>query len=164
MDPASDRELTQFADPAGALDRAIELNKVKTGDVPKEPLDFDEMAEISDSPGSNPTPPKPIAYQQIGGKNLITLADCKGQLASDFSSWKKWRCLIIVWFVQISMNLNTSLYSNAIPGMAKDFDRSQDATRWGATVFLIAYAFGCELWAPWSGLAFPSIPRNEKSS
>ena len=32
----------------------------------------------------------------------------------------------------------------------KKFDVSAQAARVGAAIFLITYAFGCELWAPWS--------------
>jgi MFS family permease len=48
------------------------------------------------------------------------------------------------------MNFNTSLYSNAIPGIAEEFNVSAQAARCGAMIFLVFYAFGCELWAPWS--------------
>lgn len=48
------------------------------------------------------------------------------------------------------MNLNASIYANAIDGMRKDFDISAQFARVGQCVFLIFYAFGCELWAPWS--------------
>ena len=48
------------------------------------------------------------------------------------------------------MNFNTSLYSNGIGGIAKDFGVSEQAARVGAAIFLVTYAFGCELWAPWS--------------
>lgn len=48
------------------------------------------------------------------------------------------------------MNFNTSLYSNAITGMSEEFGISDQAARCGAMVFLVCYAFGCELWAPWS--------------
>jgi MFS family permease len=48
------------------------------------------------------------------------------------------------------MNFNTSLYSNAIPGITEEFDVSAQAARIGAAIFLVLYAFGCELWAPWS--------------
>ncbi|PHH77596.1 hypothetical protein CDD80_423 [Ophiocordyceps camponoti-rufipedis] len=48
------------------------------------------------------------------------------------------------------MNFNTSLYSNAIPGISKEFHVSEQAARCGAMIFLVMYAFGCELWAPWS--------------
>ncbi len=62
----------------------------------------------------------------------------------------KWRYLSIIFLVQVSMNLNTTLYSNGIPGMARQFGVTADQARWGAAIFLITYAFGCELWAPWS--------------
>jgi MFS family permease len=48
------------------------------------------------------------------------------------------------------MNFNTSLYSNAVGGISEEFGVSAQAARLGAALFLIAYAFGCELWAPWS--------------
>ena len=48
------------------------------------------------------------------------------------------------------MNLNASLYGNAVTGLVKQFHISGQAARVGQCVFLVAYAFGCELWAPWS--------------
>lgn len=48
------------------------------------------------------------------------------------------------------MNFNAAIYANAVPGMTKDFGISKDTARLGQMVFLVAYAFGCELWAPWS--------------
>lgn len=56
----------------------------------------------------------------------------------------------IIFLVQVSMNFNTTLYSNAINGISDEFDVSKQAVRCGAMVFLITYAFGCEFWAPWS--------------
>jgi MFS family permease len=58
--------------------------------------------------------------------------------------------LTVIFFVQVSMNFNTSLYSNAIPGISEEFGVSEQAARCGAMIFLVLYAFGCELWAPWS--------------
>ena len=48
------------------------------------------------------------------------------------------------------MNFNTSLYSNALDGISDEFHVSAQAARCGAMIFLVFYAFGCELWAPWS--------------
>ena len=48
------------------------------------------------------------------------------------------------------MNFNTSLYSNAVGGISEEYGVSKQAARLGAALFLIFYAFGCELWAPWS--------------
>lgn len=55
--------------------------------------------------------------------------------------------LSIVFTVQVSMNFNTSLYSNAVGGISEEFGVSAQAARLGAAIFLITYAFGCELWA-----------------
>ncbi|OCK75090.1 MFS general substrate transporter [Lepidopterella palustris CBS 459.81] len=80
----------------------------------------------------------------------ITEEDCYDELGFSFATWKKWTILSIIFLVQVSMNFNTSLYSNAISGISKEFDVSEQAARIGAAIFLIFYAFGCELWAPWS--------------
>ncbi|KAI6246276.1 putative efflux pump kojT [Erysiphe necator] len=75
---------------------------------------------------------------------------CYDLLGYSFSSTKKWMILSIVFLVQVSMNFNTSLYSNAIPGITEEFNVSAQTARCGAMIFLVFYAFGCELWAPWS--------------
>ncbi|KAH7140147.1 major facilitator superfamily domain-containing protein [Dactylonectria estremocensis] len=83
-------------------------------------------------------------------KYEITEDDCYEELGFSFPSWKKWYILTVIFWVQVSMNFNTSLYSNAIPGIAEEFSVSAQAARCGAMIFLVLYAFGCELWAPWS--------------
>lgn len=84
------------------------------------------------------------------GRIEITEEDCYDELGFCFPTWKKWTILSIIFIVQVSMNFNTSLYSNAIKGISKEFGVSAQGARCGAMVFLVAYAFGCELWAPWS--------------
>lgn len=83
-------------------------------------------------------------------KYEITEDDCYEELGYGFSDMKKWYILTVVFWVQVSMNFNTSLYSNAIPGIAEEFHVSEQGARCGAMIFLVLYAFGCELWAPWS--------------
>jgi MFS family permease len=85
-----------------------------------------------------------------GDKIILTEDDCYEQLGFCFPTWKKWTILSVIFIVQVSMNFNTSLYSNAITGMTKEFNISAQAARCGAMIFLVLYAFGCELWAPWS--------------
>lgn len=80
----------------------------------------------------------------------ITEEDCYDQLGFSFPTRKKWTILSIIFLVQVSMNFNTSLYSNGITGISAEFGVSAQAARLGAAIFLITYAFGCELWAPWS--------------
>lgn len=84
------------------------------------------------------------------GKRIITEAECDGKLGFDFPTWKKWTILTIIFLVQTSMNFNTSLYSNGVAGISEEFGVSLQAARAGAAIFLVTYAFGCELWAPWS--------------
>lgn len=80
----------------------------------------------------------------------ITEEECYDELGFGFPTWKKWTILSIIFAVQVSMNFNTSLYSNAIKGISKEFGVSSQGARCGAMIFLVLYAFGCELWAPWS--------------
>ncbi|KAK5111522.1 hypothetical protein LTR62_004817 [Meristemomyces frigidus] len=90
--------------------------------------------------------------EQLGtnDKYEITEEDCYDELGYSFPAWKKWYILTVIFIVQVSMNFNTSLYSNAIGGISAQFHVSEQAARVGAAIFLVAYAFGCELWAPWS--------------
>lgn len=83
-------------------------------------------------------------------KYELTEEECYDELGFGFPSWKKWYILTVIFIVQVSMNFNTSLYSNAIPGIQEEFGVSAQAARCGAMIFLVTYAFGCELWAPWS--------------
>lgn len=92
------------------------------------------------------------AIEKVGtyDRYEITEDDCYDELGYSFPSWKKWYILTVIFWVQVSMNFNTSLYSNAIPGISEEFGVSDQAARCGAMIFLVLYAFGCELWAPWS--------------
>ena len=95
----------------------------------------------------------PVAYGsghlEVDSRFELTEADCYDELGFGFSETKKWMILSLIFLVQVSMNFNTSLYGNAIPGMTKEFGISAQAARCGAMIFLVTYAFGCELWAPW---------------
>lgn len=79
-------------------------------------------------------------------KYEITEDDCYDELGYSFPAWKKWYILTVIFIVQVSMNFNTSLYSNALGGISSEFGVSEQAARVGAAIFLITYAFGCELW------------------
>lgn len=88
--------------------------------------------------------------ERSDGKIIITEEECYDELGFSFPTWKKWMILSVIFMVQVSMNFNTSLYSNALTGISEEFNVSAQAARCGAMIFLILYAFGCELWAPWS--------------
>lgn len=83
-------------------------------------------------------------------KRELLAEDVEDQLAFAFPKWYKWWILSVIFLVQTSMNFNTSLYSDGIGGISEHFNVSEQAARVGAAIFLILYAFGCELWAPWS--------------
>lgn len=82
----------------------------------------------------------------------IVLSERAGYLATGYSypTWKKWAILCVIFAVQVSMNFNTSVYPNAVQGVSQKYGVSEQAARVGQMIFLVAYAFGCEFWAPWS--------------
>lgn len=84
------------------------------------------------------------------GKLELTDADCYEKLGFSYSEQKKWIILGVIFVVQASMNFNTSVYANTIAPLSDYFDISLQTVRTGQMIFLIAYAFGSELWAPWS--------------
>ncbi|KAJ9653495.1 hypothetical protein H2198_007337 [Neophaeococcomyces mojaviensis] len=100
----------------------------------------------AEEPPNHKEQPDGVGHDKIE----LTEEDCYDELGYSFPSWKKWTILTIIFLVQVSMNFNTSLYSNALTGIEKDFGVSAQAARLGAAIYLITYAFGCELWAPWS--------------
>ncbi|KAF2151511.1 MFS multidrug transporter-like protein [Myriangium duriaei CBS 260.36] len=121
------------------------------------------MANIE--PSSDSVAPAPVTEQRIdnseihekrmdhhNGEDVIILTedDTYEELGFCFPEWRKWTILSVIFMVQVSMNFNTSLYSNAIDGISEEFNVSAQAARCGAMIFLVLYAFGCELWAPWS--------------
>lgn len=91
-----------------------------------------------------------VTSERPDGKIELKEDDCYDKLGFSFSPAKKWGILSVIFAVQVSMNFNASLYGNVNKLLAEQFGISQQAARVGQMIFLIAYAFGCELWAPWS--------------
>ncbi|KAI1505955.1 major facilitator superfamily domain-containing protein [Biscogniauxia marginata] len=123
----------------------------------KEKVDDDVTLKVLiDSPSIEPrsTVQPTVSYDEQlptnGGKTIINEEQYPDALSFAFSPFKKWLILIVIFLVQTSMNFNTSLYANAQHGISHEFDVGHEATVSGAAVFLVTYAFGCELWAPWS--------------
>ncbi|KAH9833419.1 MFS multidrug transporter [Rhodofomes roseus] len=84
------------------------------------------------------------------GRIVLTEPEAYGSLGFSFPTWKKWWILSVIFAIQCSMNLNTSLYANVVPLLSEQFRISEQAARVGQMIFLVAYALGNELWAPWS--------------
>ncbi|ODV94033.1 hypothetical protein PACTADRAFT_3993 [Pachysolen tannophilus NRRL Y-2460] len=84
------------------------------------------------------------------GKYEIQETDNYEALGYSFSTIKKWTILSVIFIVQVSMNFNTSVYANAVTQLSEHFNVSEQAARVPELTFLVLYAFGSELWAPWS--------------
>lgn len=84
------------------------------------------------------------------GRREIRERDCYDKLGFSFPRHKKWSILAVVFAVQVSMNFNASVYPNVISLISDEFNISEPKARVSQMIFLVAYAFGCELWAPWS--------------
>jgi len=80
----------------------------------------------------------------------LTERSCYPVLGFCFPTKKKWIILSAIFAVQTSMNFNASVYGNVIPLLPERYGITMKEARYGQLIFLIAYAFGCELWAPWS--------------
>jgi hypothetical protein len=133
--PTNDSQLAHTTDSPG--DASDNSSGIKNG-----PAEFENIA----SPNNEKDAPyNPDTDEMIE----LTEADCYEELGFCFPTWKKWTILTLIFWVQVSMNFNTSLYSNATKGISQEFGVSMQAARIGAAIFLVTYAFGCELWAPW---------------
>ncbi|KAJ4396747.1 hypothetical protein N0V93_000969 [Gnomoniopsis smithogilvyi] len=108
------------------------------------------MAVATESSPSDEHHEKGSTESPSHGKRELTLDMCEEETPFAWPKWKKWWVLTVIFLVQTSMNFNTSLYSNGLTGISNEFGVSAQVARLGATLFLILYAFGCELWAPWS--------------
>lgn len=91
-----------------------------------------------------------VEYSRPKGKRVLTEEECYEELGFCFPKWRKWMIISVIVLVQVAMNFNTSLYSNGVDGISAEFGVSLQGARCGAMIYLITYAFGCELWAPWS--------------
>lgn len=84
------------------------------------------------------------------GKVELTEEDAYDKLGYTLPEWRKWSILVLILLIQTSMNSNASMYGAAVEGIAEEYGVSETKARLGQALFLIFYAFGCEVWAPWS--------------
>lgn len=108
----------------------------------------DTHAEHANEPSDNDSDRPGKVHED--GKRELTENDCYDKLGFSFPWYKKWTILTVIFTVQMSMNFNTSVYPNAVVPLSEHFQISEQAARVGQMIFLVTYAFGCELWAPWS--------------
>lgn len=93
-------------------------------------------------------PVRTIDSHIVNGKNVIREEDAWERTAYAWGSKKKWWILTVVALCQTSMNYNAAVYSNAVEPLNNHYHITK--ARNGMVAFLVTYAFGCELWAPWS--------------
>jgi hypothetical protein len=121
--------------------------------------DWSSRSSLPVDQGSSSTVQSPPTYRArsqrdrwmpLEGSATTGDAPATALLANQFSSARKWSIALVISFIQVSMNMNTSIYSNATTGVMDQFQVSAQAFRAGAAVFLVTYAIGSLLWAPWS--------------
>ncbi|KAJ5556105.1 hypothetical protein N7494_000020 [Penicillium frequentans] len=101
-----------------------------------------ETVGSSDRGGTSPLPDTK--------KIELTQSAAYDELGYSYPCWRKWQILCVMFCIQISINLNASLYANGVAAISKEHNVSEQVARIPQLTFLCAYAFGCELWAPWS--------------
>lgn len=140
------------------LDHANTLLEQKAGTSPAESAEHHETAAAGDRIASDKstngnitgdstddsTPINSAQLEKLGtyDRYEITEDDCYEELGFSFPTWKKWYILTVIFWVQVSMNFNASLYSNALVGISDEFGVSLQGARCGAMIFLVLYAFG----------------------
>jgi hypothetical protein len=79
------------------------------------------------------------------GKVEVKEDDEYNKLGYAFPVWKKCMILFIILLIQTSMNLNASIYGNAVDKLAEKYTITAQKARVGQMIFLVCYAFGCEV-------------------
>ena len=109
-----------------------------------------DASSAATPPGDESTKAEGKTLERADGKIELKEHDCYDKLGFSYPTIKKWTILSIIFIVQVSLNFNASVYANAVMELSAQFSISQQAARVGQMIFLVAYAFGSELWAPWS--------------
>ena len=78
----------------------------------------DNTLDLTSSPSENAHShdekrAEPVSSRE-DGKIELKEEDNYDHLGFSFPTWKKWLILTVIFWVQISMNFNTSIYSNAV--------------------------------------------------
>ena len=62
------------------------------------------------------------------GRVLLTEEEAYPKLGFSFPTWKKWTILSVIFAIQCSMNLNSSLYANAVSQLSQEFHVSEQVS------------------------------------
>lgn len=88
--------------------------------------------------------------QRNHDKVELTQDEAYDKLGYCFPTWNKWMILVIILLIQISINLNASVYASGVTALTEKYSILKQKARVGQMIFLVCYAFGYQLWAPWS--------------
>jgi len=127
-------------------DEAEERRPSLPGEMSDEEKSRNDIDVPIDSQGVHHPPTVPDAE----GRRELKEWECWDKLAFTWPKWKKAMYLASIAGIQISMNLNTSIYPSNVNPLSEHFGISTQAARVGQMIYLVFYSFGCELWAPWS--------------
>jgi MFS family permease len=84
------------------------------------------------------------------GRRIITEREAWEHTAYNYTKPRKWSILLILWMIQITMNMNGSIWASTEDSLSSYYGVPINKISFGNMTFLISYAFGCEIWAPWS--------------
>lgn len=63
---------------------------------------------------------QPSSKQLDDGRYVLQDSDAWYILGYSFPTWRKWQILCVVFLIQISINLNASIYSHAVTGISEE--------------------------------------------
>ena len=69
----------------------------------------------------------------------------------NFPPWIRWMMCIVVSLITLSVSFLSSAYSAGIPEIEKELGGSAEVNILGVSLFVLGFAFGPFLWAPFSG-------------
>lgn len=127
-----------------SAENVVEQSKERTEEPLTESITVDPPSVTTGQVSESKPEPRPDEKVELEEK------DCPKKLGFSFPRLKKWAILCVIFAIQVSMNFNASVYANAIEPLTKEFRITAQVARLGQMTFLVAYAFGSELWAPWS--------------
>ncbi|KAI7369703.1 hypothetical protein KC336_g20986, partial [Hortaea werneckii] len=137
-------ELRELSSQGSSTDRGRPTSR---GDNPEDTTTTATTAKTTVLAVRDGTAPQP--KQHPDGRLELTEEAGYEKLGYCWPTWKKWTVLTSIFVVQLSMNFNAAVYANS-SGMTAEFGISTPIFKLGQMIFLVAYAFGCELWAPFS--------------
>lgn len=89
-------------------------------------LKTDETKSNSSDNVSN-TAGQQYSKQTEDGRYVLQDSDAWNILGYSFPTWRKWQILCVVFLIQISINLNASIYSHAVEGISEEYHISSES-------------------------------------